>query len=424
MTSKNRYFKLESSPLAESLSAMRTRMRRTGQWNRSQMAGRRWPVACVSLEITQRCNLDCTLCYLSKSAESIQDLPLEEIFRRIDIIARDYGPNTNVQVSGGEPTLRRPEELLAIVQRVVQRGLRPALLTNGIRATRNLLCALTRAGLTEVVFHVDTTQQRNGYATEEALNTLRMEYIERAQDLPIGIFFNTTVHLGNLDEIPMLAAFFTAHANRVGLASFLLQAATGRSRLDAGVGGVLSSDTVITRLRSGVGVPLNFDALSAGHCECTRFAVMLVCNGQGYDAFTNAAFIQRFMRQTASFRIARGTPWRSIRSLGVALVQRPVLWLASLRWGLVVAWRARADLVTARGQAHKLTFVLHNFMDECRFDPERIEACAFMAITPEGPLSMCSFNARRNHYLLRPVPMAADTHPRGVLPHEKASPEG
>jgi hypothetical protein len=31
-----------------------------------QQLGERWPVGCVALEITQRCNLDCTLCYLSE----------------------------------------------------------------------------------------------------------------------------------------------------------------------------------------------------------------------------------------------------------------------------------------------------------------------------------------------------------------------
>ncbi len=51
-------------------------------------------------------NLDCTLCHLRESAEAVRDFPLEEIFRHIDIIAGHYGPGTDVQVSGGEPTLR------------------------------------------------------------------------------------------------------------------------------------------------------------------------------------------------------------------------------------------------------------------------------------------------------------------------------
>ena len=94
------------APASDARGALRERMQKSGQWQANQMAGRRWPVACVSLEITQRCNLDCTLCYLSESSEAVRDLPLEEVFRRIDMIHAHYGPGTDVQVSGGEPTTR------------------------------------------------------------------------------------------------------------------------------------------------------------------------------------------------------------------------------------------------------------------------------------------------------------------------------
>ena len=74
------------------------RMRRNGQWTPAQAAGRRWTIGCVSLEITQRCNLDCTLCYLSDSAEAVRDIPMEDLLRRIDDIAAQFGPNTDVQI--------------------------------------------------------------------------------------------------------------------------------------------------------------------------------------------------------------------------------------------------------------------------------------------------------------------------------------
>lgn len=74
------------------------RLQDVGLWTPPQIAGRRWPVGCVSLEVTQRCNLDCTLCYLSEHSEAVRDIPLEEVFRRIDMIAAHYGKNTDVQV--------------------------------------------------------------------------------------------------------------------------------------------------------------------------------------------------------------------------------------------------------------------------------------------------------------------------------------
>jgi hypothetical protein len=382
---------------------MRSSQQRSGQWHAHQMAGRRWPVACVSLEVTQRCNLDCTLCYLSESAEAVRDPPLEELYRRIELIHLHYGPGTDVQVSGGEPTLRRRDELVAVVRRLASLGLRASLFTNGIRASRSLLVELCEAGLVDVAFHVDTTQQREGYASEFELNALRREYIERARGLPISVFFNTTIHAGNFDDVAMLSAFFVAHADVVRFASFQLQAETGRGVLGARAEAI-GNDSVAARLRTGTGVAdLRFNVLAAGHHECNRSAVLLVAGGRAHDAFADSAFVQRFMRETATVRIDRGTRWRSLRSLLAAGLTRPALALAALRWSLALAWRLRRSLLAARGRVHKLTLFTHNFMDACALDAERIDACVFMAITQDGPLSMCAYNAQRDAYLSRPL---------------------
>ncbi len=147
-------------PRRDALVDARRRVIGAGQWTASQLMGRRWPIGCVALEITQRCNLDCTACYLSEHSEAVTDVPLEELFRRIDLIVDHYGPNTNVQVTGGEPTLRRREELVAIVRRISHKGLRPALFTNGIRVKRELPVELVEAGLVDIAFHVDLTHGR------------------------------------------------------------------------------------------------------------------------------------------------------------------------------------------------------------------------------------------------------------------------
>ena len=392
----------QRQPQADPRAELAWRMQRTGQWLPGQTAGRRWGVACVSLEITQRCNLDCTLCYLSESSEALLDFPLDEIYRRIDLILAHYGPGTDVQVSGGEPTLRPRDELIAIVRRITQRGLRASLFTNGILAGRGLLQDLAEAGLCEVAFHVDLTQQRAGYASEAELNALRLGYIARARGLPIGVFFNTTVFDANRAEIPMLAAFFVAQAGAVRFASFQLQADTGRGVLGAR-DGAIDNPSVAAALQQGAGTPLGFDVLAAGHQACNQSAVLLLINGRAYDAFADKAFIQRFMRETAALRIDRRTPGQGLRSLALAMLRRPGLLLATLGWLRRLAWLARADLWAGRGRVGKLTFFTHNFMDACALDADRIDACVFMAITQDGPLSMCAFNARRDDFVLRPL---------------------
>ena len=146
----------------ERLARLAASMQRTGQWSPAQAAGRRWTMGCVSLEITQRCNLDCTLCYLSDSAEAVRDIPMEDLFRRIDDIAVQFGPNTDVQISGGDPTLRDRTELSQIIRQVRAQGMRASLLTNGILLNRDWLRQLASDGLNDVAFHVDMTQERQG----------------------------------------------------------------------------------------------------------------------------------------------------------------------------------------------------------------------------------------------------------------------
>jgi 7,8-dihydro-6-hydroxymethylpterin dimethyltransferase len=45
-------------------------------------------------------------------------------------------------------------------------------------------------------------------------------------------------------------------------------------------------------------------------------------------------------------------------------------------------------------------------MDACSLDAERIDACVFMAITQDGPISMCAYNAQRDRWLLQPLRIA------------------
>ena len=384
---------------------LRSRLRRHGLWLTNQIAGRRWPIGCVSLEVTQRCNLDCTLCYLSEHSEAVRDLPLSEILRRIDLIHAHYGPGTDIQISGGEPTLRKRSDLVEIVRTIRRRGMRSSLFTNGIRATRELLQTLAAAGLTDVAFHVDTTQQRKGYATEIELNALRETYIERARGLDLPVFFNTTIHDANLHEVADLAAFFAARSDVVRLASFQLQAQTGRGAWGAR-GEIVSTDTVIDGVRRGLRAPLCFDRFVVGHPRCNRYATAILIGDRAHDAFSDGAFAVDFMRRTARRPIERRTPVAATWSIVRAALSSMHLALASGAWLARFVWRTRWDLWRARGRVRKLSFVIHNFMDARALEAERLESCVFMAITQDGPMSMCAYNARRDAFLLRPLATA------------------
>ncbi|WP_346992914.1 radical SAM protein [Alteromonas gracilis] len=205
-----------------------TKQRMGEHFTPNQLLGRTHTIGCVAVEITQKCNLDCTLCYLSEHSQAVRDIPIQEVFQRLDNILLHYGPGTSVQITGGDPTLRKHSELIDIVAYANKLGLHTALFTNGIEASRALLRKLAKAGLNDVAFHVDTTQERKGYDDERSLNAIREEYIARAKGLGLMVIFNTTVHNGNFGELPMLVDFFVRHADSVSFASLQLQAETGR----------------------------------------------------------------------------------------------------------------------------------------------------------------------------------------------------
>ncbi len=396
------------APGADPIGCARQRMQDAGAWHPRQPIGRRFAIGCVALEITQRCNLDCTLCYLSEHSEAVHDIPLEEVFRRIAMIREHYGPDTEVQVTGGDPTLRRRDELVAIVRRVTEAGMRASLFTNGIRATRDLLAELSAAGLVDVAFHVDMTQERKGYASEVALNALRAEYISRARGLPLAVVFNTTVFDGNLHEIPAVARFFRDHADAVNLASFQLQAETGRGTLGAR-GAPVTKDSVAAALQTGIGAPLTFDTMAVGHQGCNRYALALVADGGAHDMLDDPRVAATLLQAMVGARFDRRDSRRRAFAFLGGLARHPGAALGVLPWAVRKAWAMRRDLWRARGRASKLTLFIHDFMDARRLERDRITGCAFMVATAEGPISMCLHNAKRDDFLLRPLSLADGT---------------
>lgn len=385
---------------------VREGLARWGNFGPTQLAGRTFPIACVALEVTQRCNLDCTLCYLSDRAEMVHDMPLREIERRIDMIHDHYGDHTNIQITGGDPTLRNADDLEAIVRYVRSKNMRSALFTNGIRASRALLKRLAAAGLNDVSFHVDLTQERKGYASEDALNAVRDDYLGRAQGLGLRVNFNTTVFDGNVDEVPMLARFFLARADRVNLASFQMQADTGRGTLRVRDGAAVHQQGMIAAIEAGVGATLDFDVIEIGHPRCNRYAAVLAAGGDVASLYCDRPLMARLFPAIAADDRDWNVDAKTIRAALGLFVRRPRLGLKALRWAGGLAWRLRRGLVRSRGRAHRLSFFIHNFMDAERLERDRCDGCVFTTMTANGPLSMCVHNAQRDRHVFAPVPVA------------------
>jgi 7,8-dihydro-6-hydroxymethylpterin dimethyltransferase len=368
-----------------------------------QVLGRRSTIGCVALEITQRCNLDCTLCYLSEYSESIPDIPIETIKRRLDLIKEQYGVRCNVQITGGDPTMRDRKELVEIIRYAASIGLYPALFTNGIRASRDLLKELADVGLIDVAIHVDLTQERKGFKTEMELCSVREKYIERAQGLGLSLIFNTTVFDGNVDEVPALARWFRDRAGTIGMASFQMQASTGRGFLRER-GGEITKQKITELIDEGVGAKLSWDSVLIGHPDCHNIAYTLSTEGKTVDLFDLPGLAESFLAEFGNVEMDRTQPVESTINLmrhvfthSPHWVPKTAPWLGKklLQFGPAFA-RARLR----RRPAGKISFFIQNFQDENKLVDARIHNCSFHVATDQGGISMCLHNAKRDEFII------------------------
>ncbi|MEJ2153741.1 MAG: radical SAM protein [Desulfobacteraceae bacterium] len=108
----------------------------------------------VIIEVTQRCNLSCPVCY----ADAPSDLPdpsaalVAQLFHR----AAETAPGSNIQLSGGEPTVRNDlPELVAMGREVGFDFIQVN--TNGLRFAKDpgFVKALKQAGLASVFLQFD-----------------------------------------------------------------------------------------------------------------------------------------------------------------------------------------------------------------------------------------------------------------------------
>ena len=113
---------------------------------------------CVLLEVTKRCDLRCPVCFAS--AGEGEDMSMSEIARQYDWLMAHGGP-FNIQLSGGEPTVR--DDLGEIIRLGREKGFSFFQLnTNGLRlaAEKDYARELKAAGLNTVFLQFDALDDK------------------------------------------------------------------------------------------------------------------------------------------------------------------------------------------------------------------------------------------------------------------------
>ncbi|GAB4575974.1 MAG: hypothetical protein Kow0077_30140 [Anaerolineae bacterium] len=166
------------------------------------------------LEITDKCNIYCRGCYRRnitghKSLEQIkEELRFFKEWRNCD----------NISIAGGEPLIH--PDIMEIVAYIRELGMKPLILTNGVKLTDNrpLLRELKKAGAFGFTLHIDSEQQRPHWKgkTEDDLLALRLAYARLIHEVG-GLYcsIGMTVYPTNLGDVPKIVRWATSHADLI-----------------------------------------------------------------------------------------------------------------------------------------------------------------------------------------------------------------
>lgn len=367
----------------------------------------RKPAGLAILEVTERCNLTCPMCY-AFSSPSERDYSLEEIETRLDQLIAVEGKGISLQISGGEPSVRKDlDQIAAMVKRKGFGQLE--MVSNGIRLARETDFAekLVKWGFTSVYLQFDSTRPEDIIKLRgEDLWNVREKAVAALERVKLPSTLAVSLYDGlNSDQIQQVVHFAWQHPDTVCAIAFQAATPFGRfevsnNNADANGGATESKIKAPRKLRmpeilqlieeqTGVSQDLFFP-VGEGSPLCNTFS-LLKYTKEGYKPIAPNFTLKEFMdvmgpRPNMTLRmLTRGRAAilpQLVTNIGGSLKLMKTLWP---HIGTDPSfWTSRKTL----------TLFVKPFMDESDIDMSRIERCCFHNASPRGVMSFCALNAK------------------------------
>lgn len=322
------------------------------------------------IEVTQRCNLRCPVCFMS-AEDGKADPTLEEIEAMYDAIAQAGGTNAAIQITGGEPTCRK--DLPEIVRMGREKGFWGIEInTNGlvIAAREGYLEELKAAGITGVYLSFDGLDGSVYEATcGRDILQAKLRVVERCREAGVQCVLAATVISGVNDaNLGDLLRFALDNADTV--AGLALQPAFTSGRFDAQRHEPLTMGDVIFMLAqqsNGLLEPRDLWPLGTSNPLCSTGTFLAPCSQKvhpaGFAPATRSLSLEKYL---ADFNTS--SPQGSIFQ----------------------------DILAKQGtQAldKGLSLIVMNYMDASTMDTQRLRECSMAVAVPEGRiLPFCSYH--------------------------------
>jgi len=366
----------------------------------------RKPAGLAILEVTERCNLTCPMCY-AYSSPSERDYTLAEIEMRLDQLIEVEGKGISLQISGGEPSVRKDlDQIAAMVRRKGFGHLE--MVSNGIRLAReaDFAAKLVSWGFTSVYLQFDSTRPEDIVKLRgEDLWEVRQKAVAALERVKLPSTLAVSLYDGlNTDQIQQTIHFAWQHPDTVCAIAF--QAATPFGRFEiagketerrgnedqgASTSRKLRMPEILKLIEEQAGVAEDlFFPVGEGSPLCNAFT-LLKHTKDGYRPIAPNFTLKEFMevigpRPNMTLRmLTRGRSAvlpQIVTNIGGSLKLMKTLWP---HIGTDPSfWTSRKTL----------TLFVKPFMDESDIDMSRIERCCFHNASPRGVMSFCALNAK------------------------------
>ena len=194
----------------------------------------RKPAGLAIVEVTERCNLTCPMCY-AYSSPSERDYSLEEIETRLDQLIAIEGRGISLQISGGEPSVRKDLDQIAAMVKSKGFG-HLEMVSNGIRLAREADFAekLVAWGFTSVYLQFDSTRPADIERLRgEDLWDVRVKAVAALERVKLPSTLAVSLYDGlNTDQVQQVIDFAWQHPGTVCAIAFQAATPFGRFEID------------------------------------------------------------------------------------------------------------------------------------------------------------------------------------------------
>jgi hypothetical protein len=351
----------------------------------------------VLLEVTQRCDLGCPVCFADSGKSGAEDWTLAEVAAWYERLLASGGP-FNIQLSGGEPCLR--DDLPEMIRLGRAYGFTFFQVnTNGLRLARDpdYLADLKAAGLTTVFLQFDGTNDAiyRKIRGKELLEQ-KMRAIANCVEQGIGVVLVPTLVPGiNTGDIGNIIRLALANMPFVRGVHFQPISYFGRYPADPDQEARITIPEVIREIETQTGGMITTESFCPPGCEnalCSfhgNFILMpggvlkpithfqeITCGCKPIIAAEGAAQARKFVSDNWS--APKRDPERSI------FEKRPRL--------------DELDIFLERKRTHTFCLSGMAFQDAWTLDLERLRDCCIHVASPDGRLvPFCAYNLTDRH---------------------------